>query len=47
MGSNPSQFKGDDLAPKTVSWNDPIDFCRKRTWREGKTCRLLTEAVWE
>ncbi len=35
MGSNPSQFKGDDLPVDTVSWYDCIEYCNKRSIREG------------
>jgi formylglycine-generating enzyme required for sulfatase activity len=41
MGSNPSQFKGDDLPVETISWNDIQGF-------EAKTgLTLPTEAQWE
>jgi formylglycine-generating enzyme required for sulfatase activity len=35
MGSNPSQFKGDDLPVESVSWYDCIEYCNKRSEREG------------
>jgi len=35
MGSNPSQFKGDDLPVETVSWYDCIEFCNARSAKEG------------
>ena len=35
MGSNPSQFKGDSLPVETVSWYDCVDYCNKRSLREG------------
>ena len=35
MGSNPSQFKGDSLPVETVSWYDCIDYCNKRSLKEG------------
>jgi formylglycine-generating enzyme required for sulfatase activity len=39
MGSNPSKFKGDDLPVETVSWMDAIEYCNKRSQKEGlKPC---------
>ena len=35
MGSNPSQFKGDDLPVETVTWYDCIEYCNKRSINEG------------
>jgi formylglycine-generating enzyme required for sulfatase activity len=35
MGSNPSQFKGDNLPVETVSWYDCIEYCNKRSLKEG------------
>jgi formylglycine-generating enzyme required for sulfatase activity len=37
MGSNPSYFKGDDLPVEQVSWYDVIDYCNKRSIKEGLT----------
>jgi formylglycine-generating enzyme required for sulfatase activity len=37
MGSNPSYFKGDNLPVEKVSWFDAIDYCNKRSQREGLT----------
>jgi serine/threonine-protein kinase len=55
MGSNPSQFKGNDLPVERVSWDDCVTFCEKLTEREraagrlpeGYVYRLPTEAEWE
>ncbi|GHU49969.1 hypothetical protein FACS1894200_09180 [Spirochaetia bacterium] len=37
MGSNPSNWKGDNLPVEQVSWNDVIDYCNKRSVKEGLT----------
>ncbi|MHC6202281.1 SUMF1/EgtB/PvdO family nonheme iron enzyme [Breznakiellaceae bacterium SP9] len=37
MGSNPSGFKGDNLPVECVSWFDVIDYCNKRSVKEGLT----------
>jgi formylglycine-generating enzyme required for sulfatase activity len=35
MGGNPSKFKGDNLPVEMVSWYDSIDYCNKRSIKEG------------
>jgi sulfatase modifying factor 1 len=35
MGDNPSQFKGDDLPVEMVSWYDSVEYCNKRSLKEG------------
>ncbi len=35
MGSNPSKFKGDNLPVEMVSWYDCIEYCNKRSIKEG------------
>lgn len=35
MDNNPSTFKGDDLPVETVSWYDCIEYCNKRSVKEG------------
>jgi formylglycine-generating enzyme required for sulfatase activity len=35
MGSNPSQFKGDNLPVETVSWYDCVEYCNARSVKEG------------
>lgn len=35
MGNNPSTFKGDQLPVETVSWYDCIEYCNKRSIKEG------------
>ena len=47
MGSNPSNWKGDNLPVENVSWNDSQTFLRKLNAMTGKNFRLPTEAEWE
>ena len=47
MGSNPSNFNGDNLPVENVSWNDVQEFLRKLNAMTGKNYRLPTEAEWE
>lgn len=35
MGNNPSYFKGDNLPVEQVSWYDVIEYCNKRSEKEG------------
>jgi sulfatase modifying factor 1 len=35
MGSSPSKFKGDNLPVEMVSWYDSIEYCNKRSLKEG------------
>jgi len=48
MGSNPSNFKGEDRPVEQVSWNDVQSFLQKLNSRnDGYRYRLPTEAEWE
>ena len=47
MGSNPSNFKGDNLPVERVSWNDSQEFINKLNSMTGRKFRLPTEAEWE
>ncbi|MEI6083166.1 MAG: formylglycine-generating enzyme family protein, partial [Verrucomicrobiota bacterium] len=47
MGSNPSDFKGDDLPVEHVTWRACVTFAQKLSEKEGKKYRLPTEAEWE
>jgi len=37
MGTNPSNSKGDNLPVEQVSWYDAIEYCNKRSQKEGLT----------
>ncbi len=47
MGSNPSNWKGDNLPVEQVSWDDCQQFITKLNQLTGKKFRLPTEAEWE
>ena len=47
MGSNPSNYKGDNRPVECVSWHDAQEFCKKLSELTGKRYVLPTEAQWE
>jgi formylglycine-generating enzyme len=44
---NPGFTQTDDHPVVDVTWNDAVAFCQWLSRKEGKTCRLPTEAEWE
>jgi uncharacterized protein (TIGR02996 family) len=46
-GTDPSNFKGNDLPVESVSWDECDQFCKKLGQKTGKRFRLPSEAAWE
>lgn len=47
MGSNPSQYLGDDLPVDSINWDMAKAFCNKLSKIEGRKYRLPFDAEWE
>jgi len=47
MGYNPCKTKGEKLPVHGIAWSEAVEFCKKLSAKEGRTCRLPTEAEWE
>ena len=47
MGSNPSEFKGENLPVEMISWDECQEFISKLNRITGKVFRLPSEAEWE
>jgi formylglycine-generating enzyme required for sulfatase activity len=45
MGTNPSAFKGDNLPVESVSWYDAVEYCNKRSQKEGLTPAYMIDVT--
>jgi formylglycine-generating enzyme required for sulfatase activity len=49
MGTNPSEFKGDNLPVENITWFDAVEYCNGRSQREGLTLAYTingTNVTW-
>jgi formylglycine-generating enzyme required for sulfatase activity len=49
MGTNPSRFKGDNLPIENVTWFEAVEYCNRRSQREGLTPAYMisgTSVTW-
>lgn len=47
MGTNPSNWSGDNRPVENIYWEDACEFCKKLSQLTGKQYALPTEAQWE
>ncbi|WP_071188612.1 bifunctional serine/threonine-protein kinase/formylglycine-generating enzyme family protein [Trichormus sp. NMC-1] len=47
IGTNPSNFKGNNRPVEKVSWDDAVAFCQGLSQKTGKNYRLPSESEWE
>ncbi|TAF11280.1 MAG: serine/threonine protein kinase [Nostocales cyanobacterium] len=47
IGSNPSNFQGENRPVEKVSWDEAVTFCQLLSQKTGKNYRLPSEAEWE
>ena len=46
MGTNPSEFQGENNPVDMVTWYECVNFCEKLSQLTGRTFRLPTESEW-
>jgi len=47
MGTNPSEFQGDDLAVDQIKYSEALDFCKRLSKGLAVNVELPSEAEWE
>lgn len=47
MGTNPSNFKGEDLPVECVNWQQAKEFCQKLSFKTRRQIMLPSETQWE